>query len=35
MYWNLKDEHPTQDMITVFVYLSEHTEENGAVYALQ
>jgi ectoine hydroxylase-related dioxygenase (phytanoyl-CoA dioxygenase family) len=22
-------------MITVFVYLSEHTEENGAVYALQ
>jgi len=35
MYWNLKDKHPTEDLITVFVYLSEHTQENWAVYALK
>ena len=33
-YWNLLDGMPEKDMISVFVYLTDQTVENGAVFGL-
>jgi ectoine hydroxylase len=35
MFWNTLDGIPRPDMFSLFIYLTEQTEQNGAVYALR